>query len=249
MAPESVQRAEAAALPNLSNLSSLSTAAAADAQTPIPELRLTRRYDDPAPPALTYKIDVKLDAGNVCRVIFRYNVMDQAVTPSDAMAENIATRSAGIDTAVRNVYAFLRNVADSMWYDRREFEDTSAIHIVPGDRYENGAIVSDAGTLWRRVFFVFDVAFGDRPIEDDDAAFETAFAQLDAAFREEHGKTDADDVPFQTKFALALSRDDFDERDFEVIDWRNSAEGEAEAADRRRSLRWPPVDEGLAATG
>ena len=24
------------------------------------------------------------------------------------------------------------------------------------------------------------------------------------------------------------SRDDFDERDFEVIDWRNSAEGEAE---------------------
>ena len=50
MAAESVQRAEAAALPNLSNLS---TAAAADAQTPIPELRLTRRYDDPAPPALT----------------------------------------------------------------------------------------------------------------------------------------------------------------------------------------------------
>lgn len=231
--------AEAATLPNLS---SLRRAASAGAQTAIPELRLTRRYDDPAPPALTYKIDVKLDAGNVCRVIFRYRVMDQAVTPSDATAESIDARSAGIDAAVRNVYAYLRSVADSMWYDRREFDDTSAIHIVPGDRYESGAIVSDAGTLWRRVFFVFDVAFGARPIEDDDAAFEAAFAQLDAAFRDEYAKDDADGVAFRTKFALTLSRDDFDERDFEVIDWRNSAEGEAQAADRDRSLRWPPEE-------
>ena len=76
----------------------------------------------------------------------------------------------------------------------------------------------------------------------DERVRRAAFAQLDAAFRDEYAKDDADGVAFRTKFALTLSRDDFDERDFEVIDWRNSAEGEAQAADRDRSLRWPPEE-------
>ena len=136
-----------------------------------------------------------------------------------------------------------------MWYDRREFDDTTAIHIVPGDRYENGAIVSDAGTLWRRVFFAptspLATVQSRTTTRRSKPRLRSSTPRARARVRSHRrGRR------LPSKFALALSRDDFDERDFEVIDWRNSAEGEGgggEPSASQPAVR--PVDEGLPPTG